>query len=103
VTYGIRYVFIRYIYISIRDTSIRYTPIRYTPIRYMSIRYISMRCMLIRYLFIRYIFIRNTPIPCVTEHPGFADFLFGTFAKQFYISARIQTNLRDNFTNLSAL
>jgi hypothetical protein len=30
-------------------------------------------------------------------------FLFRTFAKRFYISARIQTNLRDNFTNLSVL
>jgi hypothetical protein len=30
-------------------------------------------------------------------------FLFRTFAKRFYISARIRTNLRDNFTNLSAL
>jgi hypothetical protein len=42
-------------------------------------------------------------IPCVTEYPSLADFLFGTFAKRIYISARIQTNLRDNFTNLSAL
>ena len=31
------------------------------------------------------------------------DFLFRTFAKRFHISARILTNLRDNFTNLSAL
>jgi len=30
-------------------------------------------------------------------------FLFGTFAKRIYISARISTNLRDNFTILSAL
>ena len=30
-------------------------------------------------------------------------FLFRTFAKQFYISARIQTNLRDNFIKFSAL
>jgi hypothetical protein len=42
-------------------------------------------------------------IPCVTETGVLVDFLFGTFAKRFYISARIQTNLRDNFTNLSAL
>jgi hypothetical protein len=30
-------------------------------------------------------------------------FLISDIAKRFYISARIQTSLRDNFTNLSAL
>jgi hypothetical protein len=42
-------------------------------------------------------------ILCLTEHPSLVAFLFRTFAKRFYISARIQTNLRDNFTNLNAL
>jgi hypothetical protein len=30
-------------------------------------------------------------------------FPISDIAKRFYISARIQTNLKDNFTNLSAL
>jgi hypothetical protein len=42
-------------------------------------------------------------IPCVTEHPGLGAFPISDIAKRFYISARIQTNLKDNFTNLSAV
>jgi hypothetical protein len=42
-------------------------------------------------------------IPCVTEHPGLGAFPISDIAKRFYISARIQTNIKDNFTNLSAL
>jgi hypothetical protein len=42
-------------------------------------------------------------ISCVTEHPSLVTFPISDIVKRFYISARIQTNLKDNFTNLSAL
>jgi hypothetical protein len=43
---------------------------------------------------------RIESIPCLTEHPSLAAFPIWDIAKQFYISARIQTNFRDDFTNL---
>jgi hypothetical protein len=49
------------------------------------------------------ILVKPIPILCVTDRGDLGSFLFRTFAKRFYISARIETNLRDNFIILTAL
>jgi hypothetical protein len=44
-----------------------------------------------------------TVISCVTEHSDLGAFLISDIAKRFYISVRIQTNLKDNLMILTLL
>jgi hypothetical protein len=49
-------------------------------------------------------FANNTPtIPYVTDRRVLVSFRIGTNAEQFYISARIQMNFRDNFILLTVI